>query len=160
MEEKKQKIAIDCDDAAADLKKVIYDFLSDRGYDITDLDYSGQNRGPAMYPDIGFHLAERVKNGEFDRGILLCGTGLGMAIVANKVEGVYAGVCHDVYSAERLRKSNNAQIITLGARVVGPELAKKIIDAWVNSEFEGKGSLPKVNRIYELEQKSFGCREK
>jgi ribose 5-phosphate isomerase B len=154
------KIAIDSDDAASELKKVIYNFLKDKGYDITDLDYAGQNPGPAMYPDVGFHLAEKVRDGEFDRGILLCGTGLGMAIVANKVEGVYAGVCHDVYSAERLRKSNNAQIITLGARVVGPELAKKIVDAWVNSEFEGKGSLPKVNRIRELEQQSFACRNK
>ena len=78
-----------------------------------------------------------------------------MSIVANKVEGVYAGVCHDVYSAEHLRKSNNAQIITMGARVIGPELAKKIIDAWICSEFEGKGSLPKVARIHELESKSF-----
>lgn len=159
MEDKKQKIAIDCDDAASDLKKVIYEFLKNKGYDITDLDYSGQVRGPATYPDIGFHLAEKVRDGEFDRGILLCGTGLGMAIVANKVEGVYAGVCHDVYSAERLRKSNNAQVITLGARVVGTELAKKIIDAWVNSEFEGKGSLPKVERIRELELQSFTCKK-
>lgn len=158
MEHGKLKIAIDCDDAASELKTVIYDYLTAEGFDITDLDYAGSE--PAMYPDIGFHLAKRVRDGEFDRGILLCGTGLGMSIVANKVEGIYAGVCHDVYSAERLCKSNNAQIITLGARVVGPELAKKIVDTWVRSEFEGKGSLPKVNRIHELEHKSFHIPEK
>ena len=147
------KIAIDSDVNASELKKTIYDHLSAEGFDIMDLNYSGP--GTAIYPDIGYNLATRVKKGEFDRGILLCGTGLGMAIVANKVEGIYAGVCHDVYSAERLCKSNNAQIITLGTRVVGPELAKKIIDTWVRSEFEGKGSLPKVSRIRELEHKSF-----
>jgi ribose 5-phosphate isomerase B len=78
-----------------------------------------------------------------------------MAIIANKVEGVYAGVCHDVYSAERLRKSNNAQVLTMGARVVGPELAKMIVDAWLGSEFEGKGSLPKVEKLQWLEHQSF-----
>jgi ribose 5-phosphate isomerase B len=97
-------------------------------------------------------LARRIANREFDRGVLICGTGLGMAMIANKVEGVYAGVCHDVYSAERLRKSNNAQILTMGARVLGPELAKTIVSAWVRSEFEGGGSAPKVDRMRELER--------
>lgn len=153
MEQMKLRIAIDSDDAATGLKKVLFDYLKDQGIEITDLNYA--ETGSALYPDIGYHLAKRIQEKEFDRGILLCGTGLGMSIVANKVEGVYAGVCHDVYSAERLRKSNNAQIITMGARVIGPELAKKIIDAWICSEFEGKGSLPKVARIHELESKSF-----
>jgi ribose 5-phosphate isomerase B len=78
-----------------------------------------------------------------------------MAIIANKVEGVYAGVCHDVFSAERLRKSNNAQVLTMGARVIGPELAKMVVDAWLVSEFQGGGSQPKVDQIRELERKSF-----
>jgi len=78
-----------------------------------------------------------------------------MAIIANKVEGVYAGVCHDVYSAERLRKSNAAQVITMGERVIGPELAKTIIDAWLVSEFLGGGSAPKVQQMRDLEAKSF-----
>jgi ribose 5-phosphate isomerase B len=73
-------------------------------------------------------------------------------MIANKVAGVYAGVCHDVYSAERLRKSNDAQIITMGARVIGPELAKTILSAWIHSEFEGGRSGPKVRRMRELEQ--------
>lgn len=148
------KVVIDCDDAAIDLKKVIVGHLSAKGVEVTDLDYLGKNSG-AYYPEIGFNLAQTIKNGTFERGILICGTGLGMAIIANKVEGVYAGVCHDVFSAERLRKSNNAQVLTMGARVIGPELAKMVVDAWLVSEFQGGGSQPKVDQIRELERKSF-----
>lgn len=148
------KIAIDCDDAAFSLKKVLFDHLVSKGIDITDLKYSDSHAG-AMYPEIGYNLAVQVKEKAFDRGILICGTGLGMAMIANKVETVYAGVCHDVFSAERLRKSNDAQIITMGERVIGPELAKTIINAWLVSEFDGGGSTPKVNQMRELEQKSF-----
>ena len=148
------KICIDCDDAAVNLKKVLYEHLKSKGIDITDLDYSSTKKG-ALYPEIGYHLAKQIQNGNYDRGISICGTGLGMSMIANKVEGVYAGVCHDVYSAERLRKSNDAQVITMGERVIGPELAKTIIDAWLVSEFLGGGSTPKVQQMRELEKKSF-----
>lgn len=153
MQDEKLKIAIDCDDAATDLKKALYEYLKNSGVDITDLNYSSKKA--ALYPEIGYNLALKIKNGEYDRGILICGTGLGMAIIANKVEGVYAGVCHDVYSAERLKKSNNAQVLTMGARVIGIELAKVIVDAWLESEFSGGRSQPKVDQIQELEQQSF-----
>jgi ribose 5-phosphate isomerase B len=149
------KIAIDCDDAAVNLKKVIYDHIKSKGIDITDLDFTATKPGGAMYPEIGYNLALKIKDKTYDRGILICGTGLGMAIVANKVETVYAGVCHDCFSAERLRKSNDAQVITMGERVVGPELAKTIIDSWLLSEFEGGGSTAKVEQLQQLEQKSF-----
>jgi len=148
------KIAIDCDDAAMNLKKVLYDHLKSKGLDITDLEYSSTKVG-AMYPEIGYNLALKIKAKEYDRGILICGTGLGMAMIANKVETIFAGVCHDVFSAERLRKSNAAQIITMGERVIGTELAKTIIDAWIVSEFLGGGSTSKVNQMRELEHKSF-----
>lgn len=148
------KIAIDCDDAAMNLKKVLYDHLKSKGIDITDLEYSSTKVG-AMYPEIGYNLALKIKAKEYDRGILICGTGLGMAMIANKVETIFAGVCHDVFSAERLRKSNAAQIITMGERVIGTELAKTIIDAWIVSEFLGGGSTSKVNQMRELEHKSF-----
>lgn len=148
------KIAIDCDDAAVNLKKVLFDHLKAKGIDITDLDYSTSKQG-AMYPEIGYNLAVKVKNKEYDRGILICGTGLGMSMIANKVETIFAGVCHDVFSAERLRKSNDAQIITMGERVIGPELAKTIIDAWLLSEFQGGGSTAKVDQMRELEKQSF-----
>jgi ribose 5-phosphate isomerase B len=97
-------------------------------------------------------LARRVAQKDFERGVLICGTGLGMCMIANKVDGIYAGVCHDVYSAERLRKSNDAQIITMGARVIGSELAKSILSAWLHAEFEAGRSGPKVARMRELEK--------
>lgn len=148
------KIVIDCDDAAIGLKKVIIDHLTKAGAEVTDLDYLGTKKD-AFYPEIGYNLALKIQDGSFERGILICGTGLGMAMIANKVEGVYAGVCHDVFSAERLRKSNDAQILTMGERVIGPELAKTIVDAWLVSEFQGGGSQPKVDQMRQLEKQSF-----
>jgi ribose 5-phosphate isomerase B len=148
------RIAIDCDDAGIYLRDQIYEYLKENGRDIVVLNYVAED-GNENYPMIALNLFQKIKNKEFDRSILICGTGLGMAMVANKVEGVYAGVCHDVYSAERLMKSNNAQILTMGARVVGLELAKKIVDVWLDSEFEGGRSLPKVEKMYEIEKKSF-----
>lgn len=145
------RIAIDSDSAGTELKKTILDHLRALQVEIVDLNMLAL--GAVDYPDIGYHLARRVANQEFDRGILICGTGLGMAMIANKVEGIYAGVCHDAYSAERLRKSNDAQILTMGQRVVGPELAKIVVSAWLHSEFEGGGSQSKVERMRELELK-------
>jgi ribose 5-phosphate isomerase B len=148
------KLAIDCDDAAIELKDVIVAHLRSKNIDITDLQYAA-GKPQAYYPEIGFNLAQKIKDNQYDRGILICGTGLGMAMIANKVESVYAGVCHDVYSAERLRKSNDAQVLTMGARVIGQELAKTIVDAWLASEFAAGGSTDKVNQMRELEQRSF-----
>jgi ribose 5-phosphate isomerase B len=148
------KLCIDCDDAAASLKQVIFDHLKARGVDITDLNYA-RDKENAYYGEIGFSLAKAVQAGHYDRGILICGTGLGMAMIANKVEGVFAGTCHDVFSAERLKKSNNANVLTMGERVIGPELAKMVVDAWLNSEFSGGGSAPKVEQLRKLEHQSF-----
>jgi len=144
------KIAIDSDDAGTELKRVVAEHLRSLGADVKDLDLLKERK--VDYPDIGYALARRVAGKEFDRGVLICGTGLGMAMIANKVEGIFAGPCHDVYSAERLRKSNDAQILTLGARVVGPELAKSVVSAWLKSEFEAGRSMPKVERMRELEK--------
>jgi ribose 5-phosphate isomerase B len=144
------RIAVDSDEAGIELKAIIVGHLRALGAAVEDLDFLAVQK--ADYPDIGYNLARRVANGEFARGLLICGTGLGMAMIANKVEGVYAGVCHDVYSAERLRKSNDAQILTLGARVIGAEAAKCVVTAWLRSEFETGRSLPKVARMRELER--------
>ena len=148
------RVVIDCDDAALDLKKTIVAHLQKKGVEVSDLDYLGSHPG-AYYPEIGYNLALKIQDGSFERGILICGTGLGMAMIANKVRGVYAGVCHDVFSAERLRKSNDAQVLTMGARVIGPELAKTIVSAWLESEFQGGGSQPKVDQMRELERQSY-----
>ncbi|WP_158782587.1 ribose 5-phosphate isomerase B [Pantoea sp. BAV 3049] len=144
-------IAIGADDAALELKNLIKQFLQDKNIDVSDYSNDAQNDKP-IYPDIAWTVANAVKDGKHQRGILICGTGIGMAIVANKVPGIRAAQCHDTYSAERARKSNNAQIMTLGARVIGPELARSIVNSWLNSEFEGGGSTEKVDKISYYEQ--------
>lgn len=139
-------IAIGADDAAWAFRDVMVNYLTEQGFTVSD--YSSDKRPDTnYYPDVAHEVAMAIKKGEHDRGILICGTGIGMSIVANKVPGIRAAQCHDTFSAERARKSNNAQIITLGARVIGTELAKTILHAWLESEFEGGGSAPKVERI-------------
>jgi ribose 5-phosphate isomerase B len=144
------RVAIDADQNGDELKRVILETLRERGINCTDLDYLASHPDDS-YPDVACHLATEIQKRRFDRGILICGTGLGMAMCANKVPGVFAGTCHDVYSAERLRKGNNAQVLTLGALVVGPELAKLIALAFMRSEFQGGRSGSKVLRMRQLE---------
>jgi ribose 5-phosphate isomerase B len=144
------EIAIGADEAAYDLKEILKAWLAGKGVDVVD--YGAFDKSPVLYPDIAVKVAEAVAKGKHTRAILMCGTGIGMAITANKVPGVRAATCHDTYSAERARKSNDAQILTMGARVIGPELAKTIVDAWLKSEFEGGGSTPKVERMVEIDE--------
>ncbi|MBB1229391.1 ribose 5-phosphate isomerase B [Pantoea agglomerans] len=146
-------IAIGADDAAIELKNLIKRHLEEKQYEVVDYSNDARNDRP-MYPDVAFALATAIQQGKYQRGILLCGTGIGVAIVANKVPGVRAAQCHDTFSAERARKSNNAQVMTMGARVVGPELAKSIVNAWLASEFEAGGSSAKVDKIDYYEQAS------
>ena len=147
------KLAIGCDEAAYQLKKTIMEHLSDIGVEYED--YGAAEGETVLYPDIARKVAEAVAEGKYERGILVCGTGIGMAITANKVPGIRAAVCHDPYSAERARKSNDAQILCMGERVIGKELAKCLVDIWLKAEFSGGGSLPKVKRIGEVEQYYF-----
>lgn len=143
-------IALGADEAAFELKNLIKDYLVSLGIEVTD--YGVFTSEPALYPDIAIRVALAVADHQHDRGLLFCGTGLGMAITANKVPGIRAATCHDTYSAERARKSNDAQILTMGARVIGPELAKTVVDAWLKAEFQGGGSTAKVERIKEIEK--------
>lgn len=143
------KIAVGCDEAAYDLKIMILEHLKKKGYETDDF---GAAKGEvSLYPDVAYQVAAEVAKGRYERAILMCGTGIGMSICANKVPGVRAAVCHDPFSAERARKSNDAQILCLGERVIGAELAKYLTDIWLDSEFAGGGSAPKVARINELE---------
>ncbi len=144
-----KKIAIGCDEAAYDLKEIIIEHLSSLGFEAED--YGVYNKDASLYPDTAVKVAVAVAEGKHDRGILLCGTGIGMSISANKVPGIRAAVCHDSYSTERARKSNDAQIMTMGSRVIGPELAKQLVGIWMKSEFQGGGSASKVDRIMEYE---------
>jgi ribose 5-phosphate isomerase B len=146
------KIAIGCDEAGLPLLDVLRDYLKSKP-EIELIDYGVHNTDPVDYPDIAVQVAETIANGQAERGILVCGTGIGMAITANKVPGVMAAQAHDTYSAERARKSNNAQVITMGARVIGSELAKSIIDAWLASEFAGGRSAPKVDKMLAVDER-------
>jgi ribose 5-phosphate isomerase B len=153
MREADMRIAVGCDSAAVTLKQTLEDFLEEvEGVESSSFGVESED-DPEYYPDVAERVARAVANGDYDRGLLLCGTGLGMAITANKVPGIRAATCHDVYSAERARKSNDAQILTMGARVIGPESAKAVLKAWLESEFGGGRSTPKVARIKAIERK-------
>jgi ribose 5-phosphate isomerase B len=146
------KLAIGCDEAAYHLKIEILKHLKETQPDIEVTDFGADAGSVVLYPDVAYTVADAVASGEYERAILFCGTGIGMAICANKVAGIRAAVCHDPFSAERARKSNNAQVLCLGERVIGVELAKYIVNVWLGSEFAGGGSAPKVARIIELEE--------
>ena len=145
------KIAIGGDEAAFRLKSEIIKYLSARP-NIKIEDFGAPEGDAVLYPDIAYAVAGAVARGEFERGILVCGTGIGMAICANKVPGVRAAVCHDPFSTERSRKSNNAQILCMGERVIGLELAKYLLDIWLKCDFAAGSSSVKVERINELEK--------
>lgn len=143
-------IAIGCDDAAVEFKKILIDHLVSSGHEYTD--YSEAPSGEKnYYADVAQRVARAVAENKHERGLIVCGTGIGVSIMANKVPGIRAALCHDVFSAIRARKSNGAQIITMGARVIGPELAKTILSHWMDTDDIDESSLPKVERIMELE---------
>jgi len=144
------KIAIGCDEAAFYLKETIKSYVAKLSHEVED--YGVYNTDPVLYPDIAYAVATTVASGKHERGILICGTGIGMAITANKIPGIRAAVCHDMYSAERSRKSNNCQIMTMGSRIIGDELAKLMVKTWLDSEFQGGGSTSKVDRINAIDK--------
>jgi ribose 5-phosphate isomerase B len=149
---KRAPIAIGSDEAGFELKRIVADLLQEEGLEVKD--FGCHSLDKVDYPDIGYEVAHAIARGEHDRGILICGTGIGMAIVANKVPGVRAAQVHDPYSAERARKSNDAQVMTMGARIIGPELAKSLVRIWLASEFAGGASAAKVRKIVAGERRS------
>ena len=144
-------IAVGSDDAGFHLKEAVKKYLEAEGHAVTD--YGCESPDPVDYPDVALLVAEAVARGDHDRAILVCGTGIGMAITANKVPGVYASVAHDAYSAAKARTSNNTQVLALGARVIAPELATTLVGIWLRSEFGGGASARKVGKIAKAEQK-------
>lgn len=138
-----KKIAIGCDPNAAGLKEAIIKHLAGLGYECED--YGSDD---PIYANVAIAVAEAVAAGKHERGILMCGTGIGVSIAANKVPGAYAALCSDAYSTERSIKSNNVNIMTLGEQVTGVELAKSLVSIWMNSEYTPGGrSEPKIQRI-------------
>ena len=143
-------IGFGCDHAGLELKKDLMAYLAEKGHEC--IDYNPLEPGEkADYPIPGRAVAEGVVCGEIDKGVLICGTGIGISLAANKVPGVRAAVCSEPYSAMMTVKHNDANIIAMGARVVGPDLARMIVDAFFEAEFEGGRHERRVNMIKEIE---------
>ena len=143
------KIAIGNDHTAVELKNHIKKFLENRGYDVTDFGTSSGER--TDYPIYGYKVARSVANKEFDFGILICGTGIGISLAANKVKGIRAAVCSEPYSARLTRAHNNANIIAFGARVVGPSMAEMIVEEFLTTEYEGGRHQKRIDMISDIE---------
>ena len=147
-------IVVGCDNAAVELKNTLIACLKEQGVTVEDegcMDASD----PTVYPLVAKRVCENIiRRGYAKRGVLVCGTGIGMCITANKFPGIRAAVGHDCFSAERSILSNNGNVLCFGARVIGPELAKKILREWITLEFQDGSSTPKVQAILDIEREN------
>ena len=143
------KLVIGNDHAAVDMKNEIKQYLEEKGIEIVDV---GTNSTDSFnYPISGYRVGKMVAEGKVDGGIAICGTGVGISLACNKVDGVRACCCSEPYSAEMSKRHNNANVICFGARVIGIETAKQIVDAWINAKFEGGRHETRVNMIMEIQ---------
>ncbi len=143
-------VVLGCDHAAFALKQKVKAHLIERGIEVQDVGTTGETS--VDYPDFGVKVAFRVSSGEFERGILMCGTGLGMSMVANKFPHVRAALCNDLFSAIMSRRHNNANILVMGGRVVGEALAAEIVDAWLETAFEGGRHQTRLDKFDSYEE--------
>ena len=146
------RIAIGCDHRGLNLKQFVMKLLTEMGYIYED--FGCYTTDSVDYPDIAKKVAEAVAKGNFEQGILICDTGIGMSITANKVKGVRAALCHDAFSARRARQHNDANILCLGTELE-PEVIREIIEAYLTSEFEGGRHLRRLNKIKTMEGKLY-----
>lgn len=145
-------VAITSDHGGYELKEEIIKYLNKNNINYKDLGvFSAES---VDYPDIAIPCGEAVARGEYEKGIIICGTGIGVCIAANKVKGIRAALCHDTFSAQMSRQHNNANILTMGGRVIGPGLATEIVDVWLNSEFAGGRHQRRVGKISDYENKN------
>ena len=142
-------LAIGCDHGGFELKNHIIAYLKEQGMEIKDFGTYDENS--VDYPDIAKKVCESITSGECERGILVCGTGIGMSIAANKVKGIRAAMCTDVYSAKMTKQHNNTNVLCLGGRVTGRELAFMICDTWLSEEFLGGRHQNRIDKITALE---------
>lgn len=145
------RIGIGNDHSALELKAEIIEFLKEKGHEVVD--FGTDSSESCDYPKYGEVVGRAVAAKEVDCGILICGTGLGISLAANKVKGVRAAVCSEPFTAKMSRAHNNCNVLAFGARVVGAELAKMIVDVWLNTEFEGGRHQRRVDMIMEIEDK-------
>ena len=145
------KIAIGCDHAGFELKNDIINHLKEKGIEYND--FGTYSEESCDYPEFALKVAESVAQGEYEFGILVCGTGIGIGIAANKVPGIRAALCSDTFSAHATREHNNANILTMGARVVGKGLALDIVDTFLNTDFIGGKHQRRIDMITEIEKK-------
>jgi ribose 5-phosphate isomerase B len=143
-------IALGADHAGFELKEALKAWLIDHGYQV--LDYGTHSTESVDYPDYAAQVAEAVANQKVERGVLVCGTGIGMAMAANKVPGVRAALCHDLYAARMSREHNDANVLTLGGRLMGPEMALDILRIWIETEFAGGRHRRRVDKIDDIER--------
>jgi ribose 5-phosphate isomerase B len=148
-------IAIGNDYTATALKNDLIEHLTQQGHELTDLKPETNFQYNPQYPATAEKVANAVASGQYDRGILLCGTGVGMCLAANKVRGIRAVVCSAPYSAQLSREHNDANILCIGARVVGSEMAKMIADMWLGAEFIGGRHKERMDMIAEIERRNF-----
>lgn len=148
------KIAIGCDHGGFRLKEEIRKMLQEKEYDLKD--FGTFSEDSVDYPDIALEVAKAVRDGAFDRGILICGTGIGIGIAANKLVGIRAALCHDTFSARASREHNDANILTMGERVIGPGLARDIVSIWLETDFAGGRHARRVEKISGIEQADGG----
>ena len=143
-------IAVGSDHGGFYLKQTIKEVLTEMGHEYED--FGSYNPDVADYPDIAFPVADAVAQSKFERGVLICGTGIGMSMAANRIPGVRAALCHDVFSAKGARQHNDANILCMGERVIGPGLAKEIVIAYLSSEFEGGRHANRLEKMQSREQ--------
>ncbi|WP_102348233.1 ribose 5-phosphate isomerase B [Bacillus sp. Marseille-P3661] len=145
------KVAIGSDHGGLNIKEEIKNLMDELGIQYEDV---GCNCSDSVdYPDYAFPVAEKVVNGEVDRGILICGTGIGMSIAANKVKGIRCALAHDVFSAKATREHNDSNILAMGERVIGPGAAREVAKAWLTTEFQGGRHANRIGKIADYESK-------
>lgn len=144
------KVIVTADHAGMTVRNEIKDLLEEMNIDYEDVGCSCESS--VDYPDYALPAAERVANGEFDRGIFICGTGIGMSIAANKVKGIRCALTHDVYSAKLTRQHNNSNVLAMGERVVGPGLAREVARIWLETDFDGGRHENRINKITTYEE--------
>jgi len=142
-------IALGCDHGGFALKQAVKKFLDEKGLEYKD--YGTYTEESCDYPSYGEAVAKAIVNGECDRGILICGTGIGISLAANKVKGIRAALCHNEFTAQMCREHNNAQILAMGARVLEEDMALRIVDIFLNTEFAGGRHETRVNKLMEIE---------